>query len=80
MTNQEIVELYDEGHTLDQLAQLSGLKSSTIWHIIRKARQTPVKSELTDSLHRWGIDGCAEEYSVTTHTIQRWISAQGIRL
>lgn len=80
MTNQEIVELYDTGHTLDQLAQVSGRKASTIWHTIRKTRQQPVKSELTDSLARWGVEGCAEEYSVTTQTIQRWMMIQGIRL
>lgn len=80
MTNQEIVELYDAGHTLEQIARQSGRKACTIWHVIRKSRQTPIKSELTDSLTRWGIDGCAEEYSVTTQTIQRWMTTQGIRL
>jgi hypothetical protein len=59
---------------------VSGRKASTIWHTIRKTRQQPVKSELTDSLARWGVEGCAEEYSVTTQTIQRWMMIQGIRL
>lgn len=78
MTNDQIVWLYDEGYTLSQLAQLSGRPLSTIWHIIRKARRTPVKSELSDSLARWGIDGAAEEYSATTQTIRRWMTAQRI--
>ena len=79
MTTHEIIEAYDQGQTLEQLAQASGRKASTIWHMIRKARQQPVKSELTDSIQRWGVDGCAEEYSVSPQTIQRWMTIQGIR-
>ena len=41
MTNQEIVELYDQGMTYAQIAKRAGLSATTVW---LKSRQAPPKT------------------------------------
>ena len=74
-----------ESESMSQVALRYGVQVSAVSEARRRAVRdlepvanpddTPPRKELDDALRRWGIDGVAEEYDVSTERVCAWMRA-----